>query len=457
MTYTRPRVLVLLPLGFASGLPYLLVGSTLQAWLARAGAPLSVLGLLALVALPYSLKLAWAPLLDRFRVPLLGRRRGWMLVLQVALALAVAGLGALDATRPRAVAAGAALVAFLSASFDVVADAYRADLLAPDERAAGAATFVFGYRAAMMLTGGAALVAAEHWPWRAVYAAAGAVLLVSTAATALAPEPAAARAPRTLREAVFEPFFAFGRRPGAGWLLAVIACYRLGDLVANNMVTPFLLDARYAQATVGEVYKIMGTAATVVGALAGGAIVARVGLWRALVAFGGAQAVSACGYALLARAAASSSLAAASSSLAAASSSLAAASSSVAAAPPPVAYLVAAVGTEQLCAGLQIAALEALLLSVCDRRYSATQLALLTSVAGLAARVASAGGGYAASALGWPAFFAACAALALPALALLVTQRRAIEPATVTVTETETETVTETETETETGTRRGHS
>jgi PAT family beta-lactamase induction signal transducer AmpG len=184
------RVLVQLPLGFGSGLPYLLTGSTLGAWLAATGATPVTVGLFALATLPYSVKPFWAPLIDRFALPWLGRRRGWMLACQLALVAALVALGAVGPAAPRALAVAATLVAFLSATQDIASDAYRSDLLDDHERAAGAALYVTGYRLALVLSGGAALVLADHISWRTVYALLALGLVPAMVATVRAPEPA---------------------------------------------------------------------------------------------------------------------------------------------------------------------------------------------------------------------------------------------------------------------------
>jgi PAT family beta-lactamase induction signal transducer AmpG len=385
----RRRVFVQLPLGFGSGLPYLMTGSTLAAWLASAGTPVTTVGLFALVALPYSLKPLWAPALDRFALPWLGRRRGWMLAYQLALAIAIVTLGAIGPAAPRALAVAAVAVALLSASHDIVCDAYRSDLLLPDERAGGGAVFVLGYRLAMVLSGGVALVLADHLPWRAVYGLMAIGLVPAMLATLRAPEPERVVTPPTLRAAVLAPLRELARRPGAGTLLAFIALYRAGDVVANTLVAPFLLAVGFGKTEVGVAYKIVGTSATIVGALGGGVLVARLGLVRALARFTVAQAAGSLAYAALAATGHSRAL------------------------------LLVAIAADSLGAGLAIAALEALLLASCDRRFSATHYALLAAASGLAGRLLAAGGGFVVAAIGWSGFFVATALLALPALGLL--------------------------------------
>lgn len=376
-------------LGFSSGLPYLLTSQTLGARLANQGVALTTIGLFALVGLPYSFKFAWAPLMDRFAPPWLGRRRGWIAAMQVALAVAVAGLGLVRPGRAALVAACALVVALLSATQDVACDAYNADLLAPGERAAGSAVFVFGYRVAMVVAGALALVASERVGWRAVYLGLGGLLLAGTAVTVAAPEPPPATPPRTLAAAVADPFVDFFRRRGALPTLGFVLTYRLGELVAASLVTPFLVGLGFGNGEIGAVWKGVGLAATVGGALAGGPLTARLGLRRALLAYAAAQAAANLGYAALAVAGRRHGL------------------------------LVAVVAVDQGCAGLAIGAFVALLMALTDRRYSATQFALLTSASGVAARLVGSGSGWFAARAGWPIFFCATAAATAPALMIL--------------------------------------
>jgi MFS transporter, PAT family, beta-lactamase induction signal transducer AmpG len=389
LIFARPRVLILFPLGFAAGLPYMLASSTLSAWLTQAGVSLAGVGLFSAVTLPYSLKLLWAPILDRYRPPLLGRRRGWIVLFQLALGAALVALGA---TSPRAAplsfAALAVGVTLCAASQDIAADAYRTDLLAPDERAAGTAVYVFGYRAAMLVTGGLALVAADHLPFGRIYQLAAALLAIGVVAALIAPEPSAVAPPSTLRAAVVEPLTDWFTRPRALGLLAFIALYRMSDLVAAAMSTPFLLAHGFSNTEIGLVNKNVGIAATIAGALGGGAVVARFGLRRPLIFFGAAVPLSNLLWAALAATGKSRAL------------------------------LLATVAVHDALVGAGIAALEALILTVCNRRYGATQYALLSAAAGLAGRLAAAPSGALAARLGWPAFFAASAAAGLTALAL---------------------------------------
>ena len=226
-TFGRKRVLLQLCLGFASGLPLLLTGSTLTTWMTSVGVDLKTVGIFALVGLPYSFKFTWAPLLDRFRLPLLGRRRGWLLLFQLLLIAALALLGASDPTHHlRGLAAAALVVAFFAASQDIVTDAYRTDLLAPDERAAGTVTFVFGYRIGVLVAGALALILSERMSWRSVYLLMAACMLVGVVTTILAPEPSGeSRPPRTLLDAVVHPFRDLFSRPGVAAILAFVVAF----------------------------------------------------------------------------------------------------------------------------------------------------------------------------------------------------------------------------------------
>jgi len=388
--YLKPRVLVLGALGFSSGLPYLLTSSTLGAWLANEHVDLATIGLFALVTAPYTVKFLWAPLLDRFRPPWLGRRRGWIALAQIALAVAVCALAfARPRASPLAAAALALAVAFASATQDVACDAYSVEILAAGERAAGGAVFVLGYRVAMLVTGALALIAADYLGFKGVYLASAALIGLSVAFTLIAPEPAPAAPPTTIAAAIVEPFADFFARPGALAALAFVTLYRLGELVAANMVTPFLVSLQFSNSEIGAVWKGVGLVATIAGALGGGALTARLGLRRALFVFGSAQAIANLGYAVLAVAGRRHAL------------------------------LVAAVAADQTCSGFTIASAVALSMALCNRRYAATQFALLTSAAGATARLVGAGAGFYIERVGWPAFFITTAIAALPALLIL--------------------------------------
>jgi PAT family beta-lactamase induction signal transducer AmpG len=310
-------------------------------------------------------------------------------------------MGQIDpATHGAWTAVAAIAVAFFSASQDIVFDAYRADVLAPAQRGAGAAVSVLGYRLGMIVSGGLALWLAERVTgWGGMYFVMEALMLVGVAATFAAPEPRTPPAtPRNLREAVVEPLREFFARKGAWALLALIVCYKLGDAFAGALSTTFLIrGAGFPAYEVGLVNKTFGLAATIVGALCGGVLMARLGLYRSLLWFGIGQAVSNLGYWL------------------------------IAVSPQSLALMAAAVGLENLVGGMGTAAFVALLMSLVDARFSATQFALLSALASVGRVYVGPATGYLVEAVGWPSFFLLTVAFAAPGLALLVALRRRIE------------------------------
>lgn len=385
-------------LGFASGLPLALTGGTLQAWATLDGVSLQSIGFLTLIGSAYTLKFLWAPLVDRYSFPFLGRRRSWILLTQLALAASIAAMGLYSpGSSMLPLAMLAVLVAFLSATQDIAFDAYSTDVLRSEERAAGAAVKVLGYRLAMIVSGGLALVLADQWlGWQNTYFLMGAFMAVCAFATLIAPEPeVVAAAPRSLALAVVEPLGELFRRRGALTLLLLIVLYKLGDAFAGALSTTFLLrGAGFTGTEVGAVNKVFGLTATIFGALAGGTLMARLGLYRSLMMFGLLQAVSNFGYWVLA------------------------------VTPPHLYSMAAVVVLENLCGGLGTAAFVALLMALCRQEFSATQFALLSALSAV-------GRTYLAGPLtpplvewlGWPGFFVVTVFIALPGLWLLYLRR----------------------------------
>ena len=395
------RVGLMLALGFASGLPLALTSGTLQAWMTVEGVSLTTIGFATLIGQAYVFKFLWAPALDRYTPPLLGRRRGWLLATQLLLIAGIAAMAVLSPGRSlMGLALAAVTVAFFSASQDVVFDAYRADVLPAAKRGAGAAVSVLGYRLGMIVSGGLALWLAERVTgWGGMYFVMAALMLVGVAATLAAPEPKAPpAAPHSLRDAVVEPLREFFGRPGAWALLGLIVCYKLGDAFAGALSTAFLIrGAGFGADEVGLVNKSFGLAATIVGALAGGVAMAKLGLYRSLLWFGIGQALTNLGYWL------------------------------IAVSPKSLALMAGAVGLENLIGGMGTAAFVALLMSLVDARFSATQYALLSALASVGRVYVGPATGYLVEAVGWPTFFLLTVAFAAPGLALLVAQRRRIE------------------------------
>jgi len=340
------KIFLLLLLGFSSGLPLALTGATLQAWLTVEGVRLQDIGWFALVGQPYVYKFLWAPLMDRYPLPFLGRRRGWLMATQFALLLAIAWMGSVSPKEsPWLLAALALSVAFLSASQDIVFDAYRADVLDAPERGAGAAVSVLGYRIAMLVSGGLALILVDGWlSWKEAYWLMAVLMLIGAAATWAALEPQVqGKAPATLVEAVREPLTEFFSRDGAVALLVLIVLYKLGDAFAGVLTTVFLLrGAGFSLTDVGWANKWLGVGATILGLLAGGALMAKLRLYRSLLLFGILQALTNLGFMALALAGKS------------------------------YALMIAVVAAENLCGGMGTAAFVALLMALCDRRFSAT-------------------------------------------------------------------------------------
>ncbi|WP_317705053.1 AmpG family muropeptide MFS transporter [Methylomarinovum caldicuralii] len=386
------RMAVAFFMGFYSGLPLLLTGSLLQAWMRESGVDLATIGLFALVGLPYTGKFLWAPLFDRYALPLLGRRRGWLLLVQLALAGAIAGLGWVDpAHAPWGVALAALLVAFLSASQDILIDAYRRESLAELEQGLGASLYVNGYRLGMLLTSGGGLILADFIGFRQVYALCGLLMASGAVITLWAREPQSAHGvPRTLAEAVVQPFLTFFRREDALWILAFILLYKIGDTMASHMTMPFYLDLGFSKTEIGAVVKLFGFWATIAGGLIGGVLILRLGLYASLWGFGVLQALSTAGFVLLAwwgR---------------------------------DLLGLMGVVTFENLSAGLGTAAFVAFMASQTDRRFTATQYALLSSLMGIPRVIVAAPTGLLAEWLGWPGFFLCCALIALPGLLILL-------------------------------------
>jgi MFS transporter, PAT family, beta-lactamase induction signal transducer AmpG len=496
------RLLVVAVLGFASGLPLALTGQAMQAWLSVEGVDVATIGFLSLVGLPYTFKFLWAPLMDRFELPWLGRRRGWLVLTQLLLAAALWWMAATSPTgATRGFALLALLVAFISASQDVVIDAYRTDLLPASERGLGSSLSVLGYRLAMILSGGVALIWVDPtqgggWSWPAVYRFMAGVMMVAAAVSAFAlprlkfaavpssvarrdvlgfaavliavafgvfvsdrlgppiarallapwlggstPSPLQARwidlfalvlgiaftlplAAWAARAAKFETLLgglrSYFAQSGAAAFLAFIVLYKLGDAFAGSLMTPFLLQAMsFSQAEVGVVNKVIGLWLTIGGALIGGALMLRLGLWRALMLFGVLQMLSNLGFWWLAV-------------------------NGRGLLPgltipafdwgfvklvhetPVDGGLLLVIACENLSGGMGTAAFVAFLMSLCNQRFTATQFALLSAFASVGRVWVGPLAGVLAESIGWPVFFIVSTVVALPALAMLWWLRAAV-------------------------------
>ena len=404
--YGDRRIVAIFFMGFSSGLPLVLTGSTLAVWMAESGVSLTKIGLFFLVGISYSLKFLWSPLMDRGRIPWLtrklGRRRSWALVTQIALMAALVALGHSDpAVNLEKTALLAVLVAFLSASQDIVIDAFRIDLLADDEQGAGAASTQLGYRGGTLLAGAGALYAAAYGGWAFAYAVMAGFMTVGMITVLMTREPedngrgaregAEISFSEQLHEAVVAPFTDFMGRHGEWMVILVfIMFYKYGDAVAGVMANPFYVAMGFTKIEIADVSKLFGVAATVVGIVVGGAVVYRLGIFRALLLCGILQALSNLMFAYQATVG------------------------------HDVGFLVATIGVENFTGGMGSAAFVAYLSSLCSRAFSATQYALLSSIMALGRTVMASGGGWAAEELGWVMFFIGSTFAAAPGLLLLL-------------------------------------
>ena len=378
-------------LGFSSGLPLALTGTTLQAWMKSENVDLTVIGLFSLVGLPYGLKFVWAPLMDRYIPPFLGRRRGWILVSQVALIAAITAMAfSSPAHSPALTAAIAVLIAFFSASQDIVVDAYRTDLAEQEEVGPAAALYIAGYRIALLVSGAIALILSDHMTWQAVYLLMAAAMGIGIVTAMFAPEPKeAGKPPQTLVQAVVLPFVEYFKRTGALEILAFIVLYKIDVVIAMAMTTPFLLELGFTKTDIGAVTKGFGLAATIVGTLAGGALMMRLGMRLSLWTFGLSQGISGLSFMLLAHLG------------------------------HHYPMMVAAIAIENFCSGMGTAAFTAFMMSLCDKRFTATQYALLTSLMGLSRVIGGAPTGFLAMAVGWEQYFFISVLAMAPGLLLL--------------------------------------
>ncbi len=387
------RLLVLILLGFASGLPLFLTGSTLKAWMTDEGLSLGTIGLFSFVTLPYSLKVFWAPLVDRYALPGLGRRRGWLLATQAAMALALVLLARsephLDLLR---VVILALAVAVASATFDIAVDAWRAEALEPKHLGLGNSIHIAAYRVAMLVSGGLALIVAQAYGWRVTYLGMAFLTVLGMAGTWLAQNTdAVAAAPRSLGEAITGPLRDLLERKGIGYLLAFAVFYKLGDWLAESMTIPFLLRGMgFTKMQIGSVQKTTAMVAIILGGLIGGWMLTRMSLRKALWICGFVQAGSILGFwaiSLLGR---------------------------------HLPLLVAANSLENLAYGMGGSAFAALLMGSCNLKYTGTQYALFSALMALPRTLFAGGTGFLADRVGWTLYFPLCAAAAVPGMLLLL-------------------------------------
>lgn len=386
------RIGVITLLGFASGLPLALTGGTLQAWMAVDGVDIRTIGIFTLVGLPYTIKFLWSPIMDRFAPPIFGRRRGWIIITQICLAIGIS-LMAFSSPKNGTYLLGilALTVAFASASQDIVIDAYRTDILREKERGAGAAVFVMGYRIAMLVSGALALVLSDRIGWQNTYLLMAGIMLLGIVSALIGPEPdQKVNPPKDLQEAVWGPLKDYFSRKAAISLLILIILYKLGDAYAGTLTTAFLIKGiGFSPTDVGTINKGLGLVSLIVGAIFGGALMARLGLFSSLLLFGLLQAVSNLSFMALAWIGKSYGM------------------------------LIFAVAFENISGGMGTSAFISLLMTICNQRYSATQYALLSSIAALGRIFIAPTSGFIVQSTGWPTFFFITTIAALPGLWLL--------------------------------------
>jgi PAT family beta-lactamase induction signal transducer AmpG len=388
------RMLVCIFIGFSSGMPLYVLVQLVPAWLRSNDVDLATIGLFSLVALPYTWKFLWSPLMDRFSLPFLGRRRGWALITQLALLLAIGALGMFDPRESlRVIVALVFVVSLFSASQDIVIDAYRRELLADDELGTGNSFFINAYRLSSLVPGSLALILSDHLPWSTVYWVTAAFMLVGVITTFVIREVSDDNlAPHSLREAVVEPFREFFRRDGVPAALAILGfmfLYKLGDNMATALATPFYLDMGFSRTEIGAIAKVAALWAVIAGSVIGGIAMLRLSINRALWLFGIVQLVTILGFAWL----------------------------SVVGHNPSGLFVV--VSAEYLGVGLGTVALTAYIARETSRAFTATQFALFTSFIAVPRTFANASTGYLIEAMGYTSFFLLCTAVAVPGMLML--------------------------------------
>lgn len=396
--FTNKRMLITLLLGFSGGVPLGLTMTTLQAWLTDAKIDVATIGMFALIGYPYALKFLWAPLLDMKPLPLLGLRRGWMALSQIGLFAATIGLAWLNPAESMILfATVACLVTFFSATQDIVIDAYRTEIIDKEEElGAAAATYITGYRIAMVVSGGFALIMADHMSWTSVFTIMAFLNLIGLVTILLSPEPKVVRKQSrgSFKETVFTPFLEFFRRSGGMEIIIFIMVYKLSTLMATALMTKFLMDLGYTKTLIGATSKGFGLFATIGGTLVGGSMMAKLGLKRSLWFFGIVQSMVGLTFCFLSVVAAGDS----------AFKDL---------------WLIVMVCLDNAMMALGTVALSGFMMSVCNKQFTATQYALLSSVMAVSRVVLVAHAGTVVAAVGWNVFFVGTVLLAIPGLLML--------------------------------------
>ena len=392
--YLEKKMLVTLVMGFVSGVPLLLTITLLQAWLTDEGIAKSTIGLFALVGLPYSLKFLWAPIFDKYIINALGRRRGWLVVSQVALIISIVGLGMTNPSLSAInVAILALLVTFFSASQDIVIDAYRRESLLDDEQTLGASAYVLGYRIGALAAGAGGLILADLISYQFVYMIMASIMVIGVVTTIIADEPLQEDEPKTLQDAIIKPFTEFFDRKGfnsAVLILLFVLLYKVGDTMAHSLSTNFYLDIGFTKTEIGTVVKVFGLIATLIGAFLGGLISLRIGLYKSLIIFGIFQAVATLGFSVLASVG------------------------------NYISVLMVVISLENLAAGMGYTAYLAFMANMTNKEFTATQFALMTAIMSIPRTFFSGSSGFLVEILDWQIYFIFCSLIAIPALIILM-------------------------------------
>ena len=399
--YLEKKMVITLVMGFVSGVPLLLTITLLQAWLTDAGIAKSTIGLFALVGLPYSLKFLWAPIFDRYIINALGRRRGWLIVSQVALIISIIGLGMTNPSLSAFnVAVLALLVTFFSASQDIIIDAYRRESLLDEEQTLGASAYVLGYRIGALAAGAGGLILADYISYQLVYMFMAIIMLIGVSATIIADEPLQEDEPKSLKDAVINPFTEFFNRKGyksAILILLFVLLYKVGDTMAHSLSTNFYLDIGFTKSQIGTVVKIFGLVATLIGAFLGGLISLRIGLYKSLIIFGLFQAIATLGFSVLAVLG------------------------------NYISLLMIVISLENLAAGMGYTAYLAFIANMTNKEFTATQFALMTALMSIPRTFFSGSSGYLVEMMDWQMYFIFCSLIAIPALIILMKIKRDIK------------------------------
>ena len=401
------RMLICIFTGFTSGLPLYIIFSMIPAWLRTEGVDLGTIGLFALIQIPYTWKFFWAPFMDRFAPPFLGRRRGWLLITQVFLLIFIAGLGMFSPVQDIwTIAYLCTAVAFFSASQDVVIDAYRREILPDEELGLGNSIHVNAYRVSGLIPGSLALILADHLPWDTVFQIVAAFMLVGIGMTLAIKEPSLGNAPKTMKEAIVEPFNEFINRKGwqsALLILSFIFLYKLGDNMATALATPFYLDLGFTMTEIGIIAKNAALWPAIIGGMLGGLLMVKIGINRALWLFGFVQIITIIGFIFLAEIG------------------------------NDKIVLAIVISMEYLGVGLGTAAFVAFIARSTHPRYTATQLALFTALAAVPRTFVNSVVGYIVESIGWTQFFIFCTIAAIPGMLLLFKVAPWNEPDTKTI------------------------